>query len=214
MSRLGKLRWKHWSPGLDNGHWKLGDVIESLPGAGAIEIAFMVKVFENPASPIALPGAITLARHDAVHAMVGRGLRPQDEGFVIGFTMGSDPKLKPWHCKVFKFVSRYLYPKAYKFYEDDLMAWDLGVGAARKMGVPNLAEYPFEDPMDRTLDDLRKELKINLPELHAIYRKETLLAPDTEETRRLDTDIGGRDPSDIHPPEGDKSDWKRERGQK
>ena len=81
-----QLKWYEWNPGLHNGKCNLQEVINGLPAATAEDIPWLVRLFENPASALAFPGAINLARHDAIHVLLGRGLRNQDEAFVIGFT--------------------------------------------------------------------------------------------------------------------------------
>ncbi len=57
------------------------------------DIHWIVKTFENPKSPIALPGKISLHNHDCIHIILGKGITPEDEAFVIGFTMAMIPKL-------------------------------------------------------------------------------------------------------------------------
>ena len=98
MTRLcnEKLLWSEWSPGLDNDDLTLEYVLETMPGVDAVEIPLIIRLFENPSSMIAFPGAISLERHDAMHVLLGRGLMIQDEAFVIGYTMGSHKKLKDW----------------------------------------------------------------------------------------------------------------------
>jgi hypothetical protein len=207
MSRDAKLSWRDWNPGLDNGHWTLGMVLGTLPGAGVQEIPEIIRVLENPESPAALPGAITLARHDAVHALLGRGLKTQDEGFVIGFTMGAANGLTSEHLAIFRYVSRHLYPSPYAFSETDMIAFELGVETARKCTCRDLQDFPFEDNLGRTLHDLRRSLGINVPLLRAAYQMEQVLVAGSTASRRLDVDAYGVDPSSIKRPEGQESDW-------
>ena len=209
MSRSAKLFWREWNPGLDNGHWSLGDVLSTLPGADSVEIPWIIRLFENPASPVALPGAISLQRHDAVHALLGRGLRPQDEAFVIGFTMGAASSTRNWHLGLFRLVARSLYTGFYRFKAEHILPYDLAVSAAAAMPVRDLQDVPFEELLDRSLGDLRQEFGINVPLLQSYYRKESLLLADSAASRRLDRDIGGVDPSDIVPPRGEPVPWRR-----
>lgn len=212
MPRNAKLHWRHWNPGLDNDHWTLGEVLSTLPGAGAAQIPFLIRLLENPASPLALPGAISLARHDAVHILLGRGLSVQDEAFVIGFTMGATQRLKEWQRRLFCWVSSRLYPKVYRFGADDLVVYTMAVNAARRMRVKDLQDFPFEQHLDMTLHALRQRLGIDAAALRAFYAKERLIHPASPASRRLDIDHAGVDPSDIRPPEGADSDWRRDEG--
>jgi hypothetical protein len=116
-----KLLWSEWNPGLDNDELELKYVLETMPGVEAAEIPLMIRLFENPSSIIAFPGAISLKRHDAMHIVLGRGLMVQDEAFVIGYTMGSHKKLKDWHVSLFSFISRNLYKSPYSFKRRDMI---------------------------------------------------------------------------------------------
>src|SRR6056297_825277 len=83
------LDWDEWNPGLDTDDMTLRAVLDTLPAAAAEDVPEIIRKYENPESPDALPGAIALARHDCIHVLLGRGLHVQDEAFVIGATMGA-----------------------------------------------------------------------------------------------------------------------------
>jgi hypothetical protein len=204
-----KLHWTAWNPGLDNDQLTLGEVLASLPAAPADAIPWQVRLFENPSSLIAFPGAISLERHDAIHALLGRGLSNQDEAFVIGYTMGAASKIRGWHYSVFRFLASRFYPKAYRLGESDLIAFDLGFGQGRNGRGRDLHQTPLETFGEKTLANLRRELGIDVLALQAAYRNEAALLPQTPHSRRLDKDFGGVDPSDLHEPQGRDSDWKR-----
>jgi hypothetical protein len=163
------------------------------------------------ASPVALPGAISLPRHDVIHVLLGRGLLNQDEGFVIGFTMGASSRLRTWQYKFFRWIARRLYPRPYKFSDRDLIAYDLGVGEGQAHAAVDLHKQPLETYRDMTIRDLRAKLGINVHRLHAAYRKERVLLADTPSSGRLDYDYKGADPSAILPPDGEESGWTRDR---
>lgn len=182
------LKWYEWNPGLHNGHWQLKDVIATLPAADQKDIPWLVKLFENPISPIAFPGAINLARHDALHVLLGRGLRNQDEAFVIGFTMGTSNGIHRWQIRFFRWVITHMYPAPYKFCSQDLIAFDLGFNFGQTISMRNLHSFPFEKYSDCKLDDLRHWLGINAAKLHAIYRLESLVIANSRASHRLDTD--------------------------
>ncbi len=97
------------------------------------DIPWIIRLIENPLSPVALPGKISLYNHDCLHILLERKVTPSDEAFVIGFTMGNDPNTKPWHLKVFKFLSLYLYPHPYRFTHQDFYAFGLGFKYGRSL---------------------------------------------------------------------------------
>ncbi|MEM9531911.1 MAG: hypothetical protein AAGA23_13445 [Pseudomonadota bacterium] len=199
--RRTRLDWRDWNPGLDNDDRDLGDCLDSLPGATASAIPLLVRLFENPASPLALPGAITLERHDALHVLLGRGLMAQDEAFVIGFTMGSDTRVRPRHHRLFRWLATRLYRKPYRLKPHHLLAFDLGFGFGQEQHCRNFHDFPFEERKDATLGELRAELGLNIHRLHALFNHEKVLIPASEASKRLDLDWKGTDPSAI---------WRRE----
>ncbi len=208
---IEKLPWWGWNPGLDNGERILGEVLSSMPQVEASSIPWQIRLLENPSSRFALPGAITLQRHDAIHVLLGRGLRAQDEALVIGFTMGATKALKHWQEAFFAFATKHFYPKPYNFEDADINALKLGFGAGATSKANRLERFPFEDHFDKTVNEVRALVGISVPDLHAYYRKESLLTPDSKETQRLDRDIGGVDPSDISQPDAPQSGWEREK---
>ena len=90
------------------------------------EVPWLIWLMENPKSPIHLHGASALNDHDYVHIILDKGQANDDEAFVIGFTMGNDDRTKSWEAKLFKFISRWLYPKAEQFTKNQLKIFDSG----------------------------------------------------------------------------------------
>ena len=64
MSRSANpsLLWHEWSPGLDHDQLTLGEVLSTLPAIAEDKIPWIIRVFENPSSWIAFPGAISQHR--------------------------------------------------------------------------------------------------------------------------------------------------------
>lgn len=186
--RLDTAFWSEWHPGLDNDHLTLREVYDTLPGFPASKVPEIVRKYENPDSPVAFPGAVSLLRHDLVHILLGRGLLDQDEAFVIGFTMGTaKDELTEKHVGTMKAVFQAAYPEPYRIAEEDLIAFDLGVRTGREMGMKDLYKYPIEDFMYMPIGHMRRTLGINTERLRAIYREESEKIPNTLETARLST---------------------------
>lgn len=178
--------WTEWFPGLDNDHRTLREVYNTLPGFPPEKVPAIVRKYENPESPDALPGAVSLLRHDLIHILLGRGLLDQDEAFVIGFTMGTAKEgLTEKHVGKFKAILHAKYPEPYRIAEEDLIAFDLGVRTGREMGIKDLYKFPIEDFMDLTIGEMREKLGISTARLREIYREEASLIPNTLETARL-----------------------------
>ena len=183
------LYWREWYPGLDNGEQTLGDVLDTLPGFDADEVPALVRVFENPASPIALAGAVTLEQHDAIHVLIGRGLVDQDEAFTIGFTAAASKAELTEGEKLAYRVALESYMEPYRVRGRDLLAFDLGVKAARFCQCEHLDQILVAELRNRKLSDLRTELGIERRVLREFYEIEQALIPGTPASLRLP--VGG-----------------------
>jgi len=177
--------WGHWYPGLANDQTPLDELIASLPGASDVEIPEIVRQLENPSSPVALPGAVTLGRHDVIHILLGRGLLDQDEAFVLGFTMGNDSKYRDADGDLMRQALEHWYPEPFRILGNKLQIFELGVQAGRSMGIPDIAHFPIEELRSQSVGQARQELKISVEQLRQIYAQEKLLNPKSLESGRL-----------------------------
>ncbi|MGR3493015.1 MAG: hypothetical protein ACU0DW_13235 [Shimia sp.] len=196
MGRRVDLNWDEWNPGLDTDTMTLAEVLGTMPAANADEVPEVIKKYENPESPDALPGAITLARHDCIHVLLGRGLHVQDEAFVIGATMGAASDITGELVERFIHISTTLYPKHWRFEPEHIPSYRLGVGYAmdnlrgRDLHLIPMEEEPWQSTPVR---EARRTLGIVKEEVRAYFRKAELLVPGTRATRRLDTSGHRRD---------------------
>lgn len=181
-----KISYRDWNPGLSNGSEILHDVLATLPANNPEDISTIVRLFENPKSPIALKGAVNLERHDCIHIMLGRGLLPQDEAFVIGFTMGTSKDISRFEEFLFGIISTKLYPKIYRFSRKHMKSYKLGLEYGKKCKCEKIYEFPFEDYHEKTISEIRGMLGINLENLKKVYREEKKILPETKCSRRLD----------------------------
>lgn len=182
---MKKVSWKNWSPGLNNDNLTLSEVQQTLPGNKQEEIHFIIRLFENPVSPIAFKGAIPLQRHDLVHILLGRGLLPQDEAFVIGFTMGTSKTISTLEAKLFAWITKHLYPAPYNFNDNHLKVFRLGLEAGKKSKAEKIYDAPLENYLNEPLGKIRAELGIDMNALKEIYHHEKTMLPDTKESKRL-----------------------------
>lgn len=174
-----------WQPRLDEQTLRLCDVYHSMPRNSADSVPWLVKALENPASPIALPGAVDLFSHDCIHALLGRGLLPQDEAFVLGFTMGTAPRLRPWEVELFRFCAERLYQAPYRFSRLDGEVFAFGVAAGRLSGAASLAEMDFRRCFEQPLGTVRHALGLETEFLSAVYELERVRWSRTRASTRL-----------------------------
>lgn len=182
------LKWYEWKPGLAEDQRTLGEVIATMPASDAAEVPEIIRRYENPASPTALPGAINLARHDCIHVLLGRGLTVQDEAFVIGVTMGAAKEMSNAAARTFELVSTDCYPHPWRLSPHDILAFRLGLGYAQaKLPDLDLHLIPLEHDsyQDRRVTDIRGELNIRTDDLRSYNVLERLLLPESRPSTRL-----------------------------
>ncbi|MEM8642421.1 MAG: hypothetical protein AAGG51_26930 [Cyanobacteria bacterium P01_G01_bin.54] len=158
-----------------NPNLTLNQALQQMGGDPPSSIHWMVRLLENPASPIALPGNVDLHRHDYLHLLLDRGLSLDDEAFVIGFTMGNDPATKPWHLASFKLVSWLLYPREYRFSWMQLKIFDLGLVYGRSLTTKNFNRLDFSPYFNQTLAQLRSHFGIDSQTLASFEQVEQIL---------------------------------------
>jgi hypothetical protein len=161
--------------GQDIGHMTLGEAYQAFAKDGEADIPWQVWLLENPGSPFAFPGSVSLWGHDCIHLLLNRGISNFDEAFVVGFTMGNCSRVKTEHLPVFKALSKVMYPSPYQFSARHLMVFDLGFQYGRKIEYRNLNELDFRLYYDWEIRDIRAKFKISLQEVNLLWQAESLL---------------------------------------
>ena len=118
LLRLQELA-EDWCHPLSKSSNKLTNVLEGMKEfkLAQEDVPLIIKLTENPnyfTSKI-FTGAVDLFSHDCIHILLGRGVLPKDDAFVIGYTMGSSKRMKRWRRNLFLWVAKNLYPEGYKF---------------------------------------------------------------------------------------------------
>lgn len=121
----------------------------------------VIKILENPNSPLALPGSIDLQGHDYLHCILNQPMTVKGEAYVLGFTMGADPNAKGWHKWIFKMAARYLYPQKYRFKDNHLAVFDHAFELGRKSRIRDFAAFDFSGYVDVKLADFRRLLDLD-----------------------------------------------------
>ncbi len=129
---------------------------------------WIIELLESDKSLLGLPGKISYYNHHCIHVLLNRGLSLSDEAFVIGFTMGNNPETKPWHLKIYKFVSRYLYPKGCRFSSLHFPVFDLAFNYGKSLDI-QFDQIDFSKYQDYSVSQLRKSLGIS--EEHLAFLK-------------------------------------------
>ena len=191
-SNTATLHWTEWYPGLNNRDVILQDVLDTLPGLTAEEVPSLVRLFENPTSPIALPGAVSLDLHDVIHVLLGRGLVDQDEAFVIGFTAAADkPDISEEEVEAYK-TGFQAYDEPYRISGQDLLAFDFGIQAGRLCAERNanlntLLQLDTQQASLQKVGDLRQAYGFDESILRKFYQLERQAIVGTPASLRLPT---------------------------
>lgn len=149
------------SEGTSSNQQTLREAIEIMGGDPPSAIPFLVRLLENPASPIALPGNIDLYGHDCLHLLLNRGWSLYDEAFVVGFTMGNDTRTTWFHLAILKFFASHFYPPKYRFDREHLKVFDVGVAYGRAIKVKNLNTIDFRKYETLPIQLIRHRLGID-----------------------------------------------------
>jgi hypothetical protein len=183
--------WREWVIPIKVQHLTLRQAMDTATHLGADQgdIPLIVKLIENPKFKIPgvniFEGAVDLFDHDAIHILLGRGMLPKDEAFVIGFTMGSTNRVGSAEQALYSLAAKYLYPGPYKFSDDDIQVFKDGVHLGYVSDCKPLSSVRYKDYLENPISDIRSELGIETDLIEAYYRIEQKRYPESVESQRL-----------------------------
>ncbi len=169
----------------------LGEALAELAAIGLkqSDIPFIVKLVENPAYDFPgiqmFHGGTDLAAHDRLHVILGRGLLPKDEAFVIGFSMGSSNRVTTTEERLYAFFAKHFYPQGYRFTDDDIQVFRDAVHLGFVSDCVSLSTVDLAALDGKTIAQARLALGIEEDLLRAYYAIEGRRYPDSPESRRL-----------------------------
>ena len=150
------------------------------------DVPLIIKLVENPKcfTSKLFTGAVNLFTHDCIHVLLGRGLLPKDEAFVIGYTMGSGKQMARWRRNLFMFCAKYLYPSGYRFGEEERFIFNLAVVAGSKCDI-DLSAVDFNKMVNLRVSEIRRDLKISYEIIKHCYGFEKKCFSSIESKRLL-----------------------------
>lgn len=191
QTRESRPSWREWSIALSRGELTLDEALDDLHRVNHTdhETPLIVKLVENPAFQLPgfefFNGAVDIHDHDCIHILLGRGLLPKDEAFVIGFTMGSSRRMTTLEERSFAWISRNLYPGPYRLSDDDVTVFRKAAHLGFVSCCQSLNEVDFKALGNVRLDAIRDRVGLEIPLLEAYYRIERDMFPDCPESQRL-----------------------------
>ena len=181
-----------WHPRLfDDENRIMRDVYDELKEFSLKEddIPWIINLVEHPAyglpSVNIIDGATDLWVHDHIHILLGRGLRPRDEAFVLGFTMGSTDTISAFQEWMYTFCAQRLYPRGYRFSDIDARVFRDAVRLGYVSDVKPLNAVDFHALREMTVKDVRAAVGLETDMLASYYRIEQRRYPKTTESARL-----------------------------
>jgi hypothetical protein len=189
--RVTAPSYKTWHIPLSQETITLREAVGTLSALGAKQedVPLMVQLVENPRFDLPgfdiFHGAVDLKTHDRIHILLGRGLLPMDEAFVIGFTMGSTNRVTTLEENLYAFFSKHLYPKIFRFRDDDVRVFRDAVKLGYISDCAPLNTVDYEARLDQPLAEIRATIGLEIPLLRAYYEIERRRYPDSKASARL-----------------------------
>lgn len=153
------------------------------------DIPLIIQLVENPEYDLPgvdiFSGATDLETHDFIHLLLGRGVMPKDEAFVLGFTMGSTNRVGDLEERLYGLFTKYLYPKHYRFTDDDFQVYKDAVRLGYVSDCTPLDKADYHALLDLNLEEARAALGIESDLLKAYYGIEKRRYPEVFECQRL-----------------------------
>ena len=183
--------WRDWIVPLAMDHWTLREILGSAAhmAAGQDDIPLVVQLVENPKFDIPginlFNGAVDLFTHDCIHALLGRGMLPKDEAFVIGFTMGSTDRVTTSEERLFALAAKYLYPGPFKFSDEEIHVFKDAVRLGFVSDCRSLSAVDYKPYLDTPVGELRRTLGLERELIEAYYRIEQRRYPNDRASARL-----------------------------
>lgn len=151
-------------------------------------IPWIVQLVENPDYEIPgitiFDGATHLETHDLIHILLGRGVLPKDEAFVIGFTMGTSNRVGNFQENLYGLFTKYIYPRHYRFDDEDLQVYKDAVRLGYISDCTPLSAIDYPSLLSNSIQEVRNMIGIEESLLAAYYEIEAARYPDSMESQR------------------------------
>lgn len=184
-------KWHDWIVPLHETSMTLRQILDSAAHlqAAQTDIPLIIQLVENPRFDIPgidlFSGAVDLHTHDCIHAVLGRGMLPKDEAFVIGFTMGSTNRMTTTEEKLYALAAKYLYPGPYRFSEEDIHVFKDAVKLGFISDCIPLSSIDFAPFMNMPVGTIRETIGLETELLRAYYRIEQKRYPNDKASMRI-----------------------------
>lgn len=154
-----------------------------------VEVPLMLRLQRDPdlsfLGQLVFREGLDQYQHNCIHILLGRGLMPMDQAFVLGFTIASSKKGSLPEHKLNAEIGRHFYRNVPLFGETESAVFKEGIKLAYMSFCAPLEEFDFRPWSDRSLRELREAIGVETDLLLAYFAVEKYRYPHSPASQRL-----------------------------
>lgn len=180
----------NWHISLHQDSMTLEDALATAPSpAQLVEMPLMLRLQRDP--DLSFLGEMVFQvrmdqhQHDCIHILLGRGLLPMDQAFVLGFTIASSKKGSLPEHRVNAEIGRHFYKMIPLLSESESAVFKEGIKLAYISFCSPLEDFDFHPWYMCSLRELREAIGVETDLLQAYYAVEKHRYPHSPASQRL-----------------------------
>ncbi|MEJ2391618.1 MAG: hypothetical protein P8019_09505 [Gammaproteobacteria bacterium] len=178
-----------WHIPLHQESMTLADALASLPAQERRELPLMLRMQRDPElsflSKLAFRAGIDQRQHDCIHILLGRGLLPMDQAFVLGFTIASSKKGSLPEHRLNAEIGRHQARCDSLFSDSERSVFREGIKLAYMSFCAPLDGFDFQPWQNQSLRELREAVGLEAELLLAYFAVEKHRYPHSPASQRL-----------------------------
>lgn len=167
----------------------LGEALATLPPEETGELPLMLRLQRDPVlsflGQLVFRVGIDQHQYHCIHILLGRGLLPLDQAFVLGFTIASSKKGSLPEHRLNAEIARHFNRSETGLGDNEKAVFKEGVKLAYMSFCAPLDDFDFEPWHGRSLAELREAVGLESELLLAYYAVERHRYPHSPESQRL-----------------------------
>lgn len=179
----------NWHVPLHHDSLTLGDALATAAPADKVDMPLMLRLQRDPdlsfLGQLVFRAGLDQHQHDCIHILLGRGLLPMDQAFVLGFTIASSKKGSLPEHKLNAEIGRHFYKSVPLFSETEAALFKEGIKLAYMSFCTPLEDFDFQPWHTRSLRELREAIGVETELLMAYYAVEKHRYPHSPASQRL-----------------------------
>jgi hypothetical protein len=177
-----------WHISLSEASMTLGEALATVPSP-FVEMPLMLRLQRDPnlsfLGQLVFREGLDQHQHDCIHILLGRGLLPVDQAFVLGFTLASSNKGSLPEHKLSAEIGRRFYKPTPLFDEVEAGVFKEGIKLAYMSFCTPLEGFDFLPWHDHSLSTVRDAVGVETDLLQAYFAVEKHRYPHSEASQRL-----------------------------